>query len=111
MWIVDYYRRYEERKAVSHESTMILLRAFSERGAGEYLIKEIIPEYSESDEELLYTVRLYRAYECRRFHSEYAAMIAYMLSRKEYYSVQIREEEPEDDEEIDSIRCAACRDR
>ena len=111
MWIVDYYRRYEERKALSHESVMIVIRSFSERGVGEYLIKEIIPEYSESDEELRFTVCLYRAYECRRFHSEYAAMIAYMLSRKEYYSVQIREEEPENDEEIDSIRCAACRDR
>lgn len=110
MWIVDYYRRIEERKAVSFESTMILIRAFSERGAGEYLIKEIIPEYSEVDEELLYTVILYRGYECRSFHSEQAAMIAYMLSRKEYYSTCIREES-EDDEEIDNVRCAACRDR
>jgi len=110
MWIVDFYRRLEERKSVSHESTMILIRAFSERGAGEYLIKEIIPEYSEVDEELLFTVCLYRGYECKRFHSQDAAMIAYMLSRKEYYSVCIREEKV-NGEEIDNVRCAACRDR
>ena len=111
MWIVDYYRRCECRKSMSLESVMTMIRIFSERGVGDYLIDEIIPQYSEDEEDIKYSVSLYHGYECKRFHSEQAAMIAYMLSRKEYYSVQIREEESEDDEEIDNVRCAACRDR
>ena len=110
MWIVDYYRRCEGRKSMPLESVMIMIRIFSERGVGDYLIDEIIPQYSEDDEDLKYSVSLYHGYECRRFHSKDAAVIAYVMAREQFYSARIMEE-PEDDEEIDSIRCAACRDR
>ena len=96
---------------MSLESVMTMIRIFSERGVGNYLIDEIIPRYSEDDEDITYSVSLYCDYECKRFHSKDAALIAYMLSKKEYFSVCIMEEETEDDEEIDNVRCAACRDR
>lgn len=111
MWIIDYYEDVVERKGLNHEKVIGLIRAFSNRGIGNIMISEIRPEYSEAGCEIMYTVRLYQGYAFRRFYNENAAMIAYFMARTRYYSVQIREEETEHDEEIDTIRCAACRDR
>lgn len=111
MWIIDYYEDVVERKGLKHEAVIELIRSFSNRGIGDFLISEIRPDYSEAAYELLYTVRLYQGYAFRRFYNENAAMIAYFMARTRYYSVQVREEETEDDEEIDNVRCAACRDR
>ena len=110
MWIIDDSEDVVERKGLKHEAVIELIRSFSNRGIGDFLISEIRPDYSETAYELLYTVRLYQGYAFRRFYNENAAMIAYFMARTRYYSVQVKEES-EDDEEIDNVRCAACRDR